>query len=240
MIKDRLLNYTIEATKNRQIILFFNHRASLYHWWKAKTRFNGEPIRVLTLDSHYDLNEIVDEDFIYYQAKVDAYQKIKSFMDNQNDNGFKQYVEEKIGFGNENFIVPALKVGIIDEITILSNNMTDVRKKNCDKINCYKPGELKIKNENLLDIDLDFFIDRDNCEKFRRSEKFKLNLDQFNSFTIALEPGCCNGIDKSINYLKFVLNDFLGEIIDNSKEISKCIQFFQDNFSIYWHNYGWN
>jgi hypothetical protein len=231
-------NYKFEKVNQKEVYSFINHKISCLCWAKLKEKYGI--LDVIGFDSHLDFKcgmivELNEVNLFYDNILV----KNKSILESKNelfnnwnlcsDKENKEIFNKELFFttGNDNFFDIAFLKNIIKNANVyfnydLSSNYYYKNGKN-EKLNNHNFNYDKISNfvqpkeDFILDIDLDFFVEKiesknlliNNYEKYINKLKNLFNNEKCKGICIALEPTFFyNEIDfkKIINSFKKNLN----------------------------------
>ena len=207
MLYGTLSNYnSIDTFKevminSKPVSMVFDHRLVLASWilWKD---IKKKPINLLTFDAHRDLCDENDQILIMEHLKNTTEEKLDL------------RVFELLSKKNDTHINIACNLGLFNYVFVISNDFSD---------DDYSVNESKIKvfediNDSIidnlsrsfyiLDIDLDYFFDKDDCTNTFQLNESRLQsflekqiifLDNLVGITIAIEPCYCGGIVNAIS-----------------------------------------
>ena len=193
MLYGTLSNYdSLDAIKDvmeisKPVSMVFDHRLVLASWilWKD---IKNKPLNLLTFDAHRDLCS--ENDTIQIMEHIEKTTKEKLDL----------RVFELLDVNNDTHINMACELGVFDSV---NKSRIKVFKELDDCI-----VDILSKSFYILDIDLDYFFDKDDCtNSFQFNElRLKSFLEKKTIFpnnlvgiTIAIEPRYCGGIVNAIN-----------------------------------------
>lgn len=207
MLYGTLSNYdSLDAIKDvmeisKPVSMVFDHRLVLASWilWKD---IKNKPLNLLTFDAHRDLCS--ENDTIQIMEHIEKTTKEKLDL----------RVFELLDVNNDTHINMACELGVFDSVFVISNDFSDEDYcVNKSRIKVFKElddciVDILSKSFYILDIDLDYFFDKDDCtNSFQFNElRLKSFLEKKTIFpnnlvgiTIAIEPRYCGGIVNAIN-----------------------------------------
>ena len=230
---------------NKEIYLMVDHKWAFVVWESARINgLIDENALLVHVDSHLDdIPELVDDDrFFKAKSESDILDLVK-FKRSKED---KKNISTNYELSKDNFIFPAFLRNTIQDIIYVSDyklkeiTVDDIYKADDSNIRfkkCYEKikgknksiqrylnvedflivvDQLPMSQPKILDLDLDYFNDSDNCfypdlkndDVIKDNLRHLKNLCEWDIITVALSPHYCGGDKECLHILDLFLDVF--------------------------------